>query len=68
MALFQRRHYNAIAAHIKDKKNESRAVDRGGYLIEELRAVVDLLSELFEDDNENFDAARFISACGVWED
>lgn len=56
MALFQRRHYNAIAAHLREQKDEVFKWNTAHFL-----------AEIFEDDNPNFDRDRFVQACGESE-
>ena len=57
MSLFSRRHYNKIAAKIKQDNFQGEESVR--------KYTVELLSQMFEKDNERFDPERFAEAAGV---
>jgi len=67
--MFSRRHYIAIARVMQDSiPRESGKLERPGVWgtrCEQWAKVRDTLIELFETDNEAFDEARFVDACGA---
>ena len=66
MSNFQKRHYEAIAAVIKEATPASTPDTYDGSLMEEARCeIAALLVALFTRDSREFDADRFLAAAGV---
>lgn len=63
-----RKHFEAIAADIKDAQIEANQFTLSdaelSQSLEGIRMVADRLADTFERFNDNFDRARFIKACG----
>lgn len=70
---FQRRHYETIAASIKETIERTEKVDADlvGTRYDRLLGIKRTawtLAETFKADNPRFEQVRFIKACGISED
>ena len=60
--MFTKKHYKAIATIVREAKEDHR----GGTPAELVLATIDeQLADYFAQDNERFDRAKFIEACGL---
>lgn len=65
--MLSRKYYQQIASVLADSISKAREVgddETVEYITEQ---VVVILVRLFKQDNPNFDASRFYSACGITE-
>ncbi len=59
--IFQRRHYEKIAATFREARPERAATEHWAAWAE----LCVRFARMFKADNENFQAERFFSACGL---
>ena len=62
---FARRHYEAVAATIKNSPVYTGGSTTQTQLsVQQMECLIEKFCDMFEDDNSNFKPARFREACG----
>lgn len=62
MAMFQRRHYEAIVKVLQDTQQDCRPWDTDGTAVDVLSIAALHLANTFQADNSKFDRAKFLQA------
>ena len=66
--MFTQQHFVAIAATIKSRREIHEGDSDGFAAHKALVGLTEDLVDLFKDDNERFNEARFVKACGLKKD